>query len=229
MQKRFPSLSLSAYGSAWSSSRRIAVIGGALACLIAVTATIAWVTGGNQQPDRAAATPSSAGSSPPAGRPPEPSAGTGSVPKPPPVAEPLSYAKAAAAMLWTYDTRRTSRDQQLAGMQQWMTPEADFADWASVSGQVPDPLLWSRLADNRQHATASVAEAHFPSAFKAALADSPEAITEAYIYAVTVSGSQQIAWKEDGGGAEDRSVTLAVQCRPSSDCSLVAIAPRVAP
>lgn len=228
MKNRFPSLSLSAYGSGWSSGRRVAVVGGVLACLIMMTATIAYFTGGRQQPDRADTT-TPAASSPAAERPPSPSAGTGSVPKPPPVAEPLSYAKAAAAMLWSYDTRRTSHDQQLAGMKQWMTPEAEFADWASVSGQVPDPVLWSRMADNRQHATPSVAEAHFPSAFKAALADSPEAITEAYIYAVTVSGSQQIAWKQDGGGAEDRSVTLAVQCRPSRDCSLVAIAPRVAP
>lgn len=228
MQKRLPLLSLSAYGTGWSSGRRIAVFGCTLAFLIAVTATIAWVTGGEQRQDHAV-TPTASGSSPAAERPPEPSSGAGSVPKPPPVADPLAYAKAAAVMLWSYDTRRTSHEQQLAGMRQWMTQEPEFADWASVSGQVPDPVLWSRMADNRQHASASVAEAHFPSAFKAALADSPEAITEAYVYAVTVSGSQQIAWKQDGGGAEDRSVTLAVQCRPSHDCSLVAIAPRVAP
>jgi hypothetical protein len=90
-------------------------------------------------------------------------------------------------------------------------------------------VLWSRMADNDQHATASVTEAHYPSAFKQALAENPTAITEAYIYAITVNGKQQIAWKTGGGGAEDRAVTLAVQCRPNHDCSLVAIAPRVAP
>jgi hypothetical protein len=132
-------------------------------------------------------------------------------------------------MLWSYNTRDTSREQQLTGMEGWMSKETVYADWQSISAQVPDPVLWSRMADNNQHATASVTEAHYPSAFKQALAENPTAITEAYIYAITVNGKQQITWKTGGGGAEDRAVTLAVQCRPNHDCSLVAIAPRVAP
>lgn len=149
------------------------------------------------------------------------------MPTPPQIAEPVAYAKAAAQMLWSYDTRDTSRDQQLAGMRAWMTTETRYADWASVSGQVPDPVLWSRMADQDQHATAHVTEGHYPSAFKQALADDPSAITEAYIYVVTVNGKQQIAWKKGGGGAEERAVTLAVQCRPNHDCTLAAIAPSV--
>ncbi|HEX5542471.1 MAG TPA: hypothetical protein VFX60_13070, partial [Micromonospora sp.] len=140
-----------------------------------------------------------------------------------------AFAKAAAEMLWSYDTRDTSREQQLAGMEAWMTTESEYSDWASVSAQIPDPTLWSRMADQEQHAIATITEAHYPAAFKQALAEDPSAITEAYIYAVTVTGKQTIAWAKGGGGAEDRSITLAVQCRPSVDCSLVAIAPNVAP
>jgi hypothetical protein len=85
------------------------------------------------------------------------------------------------------------------------------------------------MADNGQYATADVAEAHFPSAFKQALADDPSALTKAYIYAVTVTGTQHITWKNGGAGAESRAVTLAIQCRPNTECALVDIAPTVAP
>lgn len=132
-------------------------------------------------------------------------------------------------MLWSYDTRSTSHAQQLVGMETWMTKESEYSDWASVSAQMPTPALWAQMADQRQRAAATITDEHYPSAFKQALADDPSAITEAYIYAVTVTGKQTIRWAEGGQGAEDRSLTLAVQCRPSSDCSLVAIAPNVAP
>lgn len=225
-KKRFPSLS--GYGTGWSANRRIAIVALVLASLLVVAAVVAYVTGRGEQGGGAAA-PSAANSTAPTRSTPTPATGTGSVPGPPQIAEPLSYAKAAAQMLWSYDTRDTSRDQQLAGMRAWMAKERGYADWSSVSAQVPDPVLWSRMADNDQHATARVAEAHFPSAFKQALAEDPSAITEAYIYVVTVTGKQKITWKQGGSGAEEGAVTLAVQCRPSQDCALVAIAPRVAP
>ncbi|MEU0426104.1 hypothetical protein ABZ235_21295 [Streptomyces canus] len=228
MRKRFPSFSLSSYGAGWSATRRIAIVASVVAVLLAIAGIVALLTGsgnGHQSPDTAAPAPAVSPSSTEAA--PKPSSGSGSVPKPPQIAEPVAYAKAAAQMLWSYDTRDTSRDQQLAGMRAWMTTETKYADWASVSGQVPDPVLWSRMADQDQHATASVTEGHYPSAFKAALADDPSAITEAYIYVVTANGKQQIAWKKGGGGAEERAVTLAVQCRPNHDCTLAAIAPSV--
>lgn len=224
MQKRFPSLS--GYGVGWSANRRMAIVVLVITALLAVAATVAFLTGrGEQHQD--STTPSAASSSSPSEAAPKPTAGSGSVPRPPQIADPVAYAKAAAAMLWSYDTRDTSRDEQLAGMRAWMTKETKYADWASVSGQVPDPLLWSRMADQDQHATATITEGHYPSAFKQALAEDPSAITEAYIYVVTVNGTQQIAWKKGGGGAEDRAVTLAVQCRPGHDCALAAIAPSV--
>ncbi|MDX3613502.1 hypothetical protein [Streptomyces europaeiscabiei] len=226
MKKRLPSLS--SYGSGWSANRRIAIVASAVAVLLAVAGIVALLTGGGNghpAPDTAAPTPAGSPSSSEAA--PKPSAGSGSVSQPPQIAEPVAYAKAAAQTLWSYDTRDTSRDQQLAGMRAWMTTETKYADWASVSGQVPDPVLWSRMADQDQHATASVTEGHYPSAFKQALADDPSAITEAYIYVVTVNGTQQIAWKKGGGGAEERALTLAVQCRPNHDCTLAAIAPSV--
>ncbi|WP_413115439.1 hypothetical protein ACK1X7_20165 [Streptomyces sp. CY1] len=228
MRKRLPSFLLSSYGAGWSAKGRIAIVASVVAVLLAIAGVVALLTGsgnGHQTPDTAVPLPADSPSSSEVA--PKPSSGSGSVPKAPQISEPVAYAKAAAQMLWSYDTRDTSRDQQLAGMRSWMTKETEYADWASVSGQVPDPVLWSRMADQDQHATASVAEGHYPSAFKQALADEPSAITEAYIYVVTVNGKQHIGWKQHGGGTEGRAVTLAVQCRPGHDCSLAAIAPQV--
>ncbi|MGW2685740.1 hypothetical protein ACWC6I_21620 [Streptomyces sp. NPDC001414] len=229
MRTRSPSLSLSSYGTGWPANRRIAILTAAVAVLLALAGIVAVVTGsGNGHQAAGTAAPSPPGIGLSSGEAvPKPPYGSGSVPKPPQIAEPVAYAKAAAKMLWSYDTRDTSRDQQVAGMRAWMTTETMYTDWSSVSGQVPDPVLWSRMADQDQHATAHVAEGHYPSAFKQALAEDPSAITEAYIYVVTVNGTQQIAWKKGGGGAEDRAVTLAVQCRPGHDCALAAIAPSV--
>lgn len=224
MPKRLPSLSV--YGMTWSPNKRVAIVALVITALLVVAAAAAWFTGrGEHQQD--SNTPSQTSSSSPSEAAPAPAAGSGSVPQPPQIAEPVAFAKAAAQMLWSYDTRDTSRDQQLAGMRAWMTKETKYADWASVSGQVPDPLLWSRMADQDQHATGTVTEGHYPGAFKQALTEDPSAITEAYIYVVTVNGKQQIEWKKGGGGAEERAVTLAVQCRPSHDCTLAAIAPSV--
>ncbi|MCP9213039.1 hypothetical protein [Streptomyces cucumeris] len=228
MRKRLPVLSLSSYGVGWSANRRIVIVAVAVAVLLAIAATVAVLTGGgNSHHARDTAAPAPTGSPSSSEVAPEPSSGSGSMAKPPQIAEPVAFAKAAAEMLWSYDTRDTSRDQQLAGMRTWVTKETKYADWASVSGQVPDPVLWSRMADQDQHATAHVTEGHYPSAFQQALAEDPSAITEAYVYVVTVNGKQHIGWKTGGGGAEDRAVTLAVQCRPHDDCSLAAIAPQV--
>ncbi|MGP3756913.1 hypothetical protein [Streptomyces sp. IBSNAI001] len=228
MRKRFPSLSPSAYGAGWPARKRIALVAAGVAVLLAIAGIVALMTGsgnGHRAPDTTTLAPTGSPSSSEAA--PEPSSGSGSVPKRPQISEPVAFAKAAAQMLWSYDTRTTGRDQQLSGIHAWMTGESAYADWASVSGQIPDPVLWSRMADQDQHATASVTEGHYPSAFKQALADDPSAITKAYIYVVTVNGRQQIAWKQGGGGAEERAVTLAVQCRPNHDCTLAAIAPSV--
>ncbi|MFD4177194.1 hypothetical protein [Streptomyces anulatus] len=224
MQKRFPSLS--GYGVTWSANKRIAIVALAITALLIIAATTAWFTGRGEH-DQSTGAPSPSSSSSPSEAAPKPAAGSGSVPKPPQISEPVAFAQAAAAMLWSYDTRDTDRDRQLAGMGAWMTKETKYADWASVSGQVPDPLLWSRMADQNQHATGTVTEGHYPGAFKQALTEDPSAITEAYIYVVTVNGRQQIEWKKGGGGAEERAVTLAVQCRPSQDCRVAAIAPSV--
>ncbi|MEV0577141.1 hypothetical protein [Streptomyces sp. NPDC050392] len=228
MQKRFPSFALSSYGAGWPANRRITIVASAVAVLLAIAGIVALMTGGrNGSQAHGTATPTPAESPSSTEAAPKPSAGSGSVAKPAQIADPVAYAKAAAQMLWSYDTRTTNLDQQLAGMRAWMTTETKYADWNSVAGQVPDPVLWSRMADQDQHATARITEGHYPSAFKAALADDPSAITEAYIYVVTINGKQQIVWKKGGGGAEERAVTLAVQCRPDRDCTLAAIAPTV--
>ncbi|MFJ5265506.1 hypothetical protein ACIQAC_34070 [Streptomyces sp. NPDC088387] len=228
MRRRFPSVSLSSYGAGWSANRRVAIVACVVAVLLVIAGVVALLTGngnGHQEPDTAVPAPADSPSSTEVT--PSPSSGSGSVPTPAQIAEPIGFAMAAAQMLWSYDSRDTSRDQQLAGMRAWMTKETEYADWASISGQVPDPVLWSRMADQDQHATGTVTEGHYPSAFKQALAEDPSAITEAYIYVVTVNGKQEISWKQGGAGAEDRAVTLAVQCRPNADCTLAAIAPSV--
>ncbi|MDH6111308.1 hypothetical protein P3T36_003332 [Kitasatospora sp. MAP12-15] len=150
-----------------------------------------------------------------------------SVPRPPHTTSPTDFAKAFATVLWSYDTRHLTQAQQVNGLRLWLTPESKYADPASVEGQVPDPVLWSRMADNGQYATGTVAEAHLPASFQAAIAQNPSALMTAYIYAVTVTGSQAITWNGGGNGAEDRAITVAVQCRPSQDCALAAIAPTV--
>ncbi|MEU8522386.1 hypothetical protein [Streptomyces sp. NPDC048577] len=215
----------------WPTGRRVAVLAAVLVVLVTGAGLAAYITTRGSDENTVPASSPSAGASAPVAKPgtPTPATDTGTVSPPPRLSDPLAYGRAAAVMLWTYDTRATTREQQLAGMHAWMTTETKYTDWASIKAQVPDPLLWSRMRDNGQYATATVTEAHFPSAFKQALAEDPAALTEAYIYAVTVTGKQSIAWKDGGGGAEDRSVTLAVQCRPNADCALVAIAPNTAP
>ncbi|MFF3860091.1 hypothetical protein [Streptomyces sp. NPDC002209] len=226
MRKR----SLDALGLGWQPPRRILLAAGVLAALLILAGAAAWWTGrGHSGSASAPHTGSSASPKSTSAPVPKPPPGGSKVAGPPPIADPLAFARASAVMLWTFDARTTSRDDQLAGMHTWMTSETAYADWDSVQAQIPDPLLWSRLKDNAQHASATTSEAHFPSAFKQALAENPQAITEAYIYAVTVRGKTQLAWNGGGGGAEDRQITLAVQCRPGKDCRLAAVAPRVAP
>jgi hypothetical protein len=229
-----PLRALPAHPASWSPpARRIAIIAVAAAVLLALAGTTAWLTGRRSANAPAPAAEPSPATAAPSQRSPAPAppsaAGTGSVTAPAHITDPLGYAKAAARLLWSYDTRTTSRDQQLAGMRAWMATGTKYANWPAVAAQVPDPVLWSRMADNQQYASATITEAHFPSAFKQALADDPAALTTAYIYAVTVTGTQRITWKDGGAGAESRAVTLAVQCRPGRDCALVDIAPTVAP
>lgn len=215
-------------------AQRTAIIALSTTILLTLAGTAAWFTNRPSAhhatapapaPKSAVPAPTPSSTGPSASSTP----GTGSVARPPHATDPLVYAKAAAKLLWSYDTRTTSRDQQLAGMRAWMATGTPYANWAAISAQEPDPVLWSRMADNQQHATATVTESHFPSAFKQALTDDPAALSKAYIYAVTVTGTQNIAWKGGGAGAEPRAVTLAIQCRPNADCALVDIAPGVAP
>jgi hypothetical protein len=215
------------YGAPSSVLRRALMGGLILAVLLAAAGLLAYLT---RTESPASAKPSPPAKSTPRAASPEAADGKGeAVASPPRTSDPIEFAKAATKVLWTYDTRSFSRAEHVAGLKRWMTSEKKYADWESVSDQVPSPVLWSRMHDNRQHATAKVGEGHFPQAFKTALAQDPGAITEAYVYAVTVTGKQSIAWKGSGAGAESRSTTLAVQCRPDKACALVGVLPSVAP
>ncbi|MFJ3939110.1 hypothetical protein [Streptomyces parvus] len=226
-KNRFPSARGRRHGAPSSVLRRASIGGIVLAVLLAFAGLVAYVTRA-ESPAAPKATPAPASSS----TSPTPATTTHAgvaVVAPPRTTDPIEFAKAATKVLWTYDTRSFSQAEHLAGLKQWMTSEKKYADWKSVSDQVPSPVLWSRMHDNGQHAGATVGEGHFPQAFKTALAQDPGAITEACVYAVTVTGKQSIAWKGSGAGAESRSTTLAVQCRPDRDCALVGVLPNVAP
>ncbi|MFE2722814.1 hypothetical protein [Kitasatospora sp. NPDC059327] len=148
---------------------------------------------------------------------------------PPHTSDPIAYAKAFATALWSYDTRTATQPQQLAGLRGWLTDETKYADPDALAAQLPDPTLWSRMRDNGQHATGEAAEAHLPAAWQQAIGKDPSQLTIAYVYAVTVTGKQTVSWLDGGRGAEDRAITLAVQCRPSRDCALASIATTVYP
>ncbi|WP_328879102.1 hypothetical protein [Streptomyces sp. NBC_00299] len=215
------------YGAPSSVLRRIALGSIVLAVLLAISGLLAYLT----RPEPAAsAAPTPARTSAPESASPETTNGKReAIAAPPRTSDPIAFAKAATKVLWSYDTRSISRAEHVAGLKRWMTDEKKYADWASITNQIPSPVLWSRMHDNRQHASATIGEGHYPQAFKTALAQDPGAITEAYVYAVTVTGKQAIAWKGSGAGAESRSTTLAVQCRPHHDCALVGVLPSVAP
>jgi hypothetical protein len=149
---------------------------------------------------------------------------------PPATRDPLAFAKAAAVALWSYDTRTTTQPRHLTVLHRWLSDEKKYTDKESVDALVPSPVLWGRMADQDQYATATADETRFPDAFSRALQDDPGAISKVRIYAVTVSGKQKVAWKgAPKGGAEARTVTLAVQCRPSQNCALAGVLPTVAP
>ena len=215
------------YGAPSSVLRRALMGSLVLVVLLAVAGLVAYLTR-SESPASAHPSPSPT-STPPAASPEATADEREAVASPPRTSDPIAFAKAATKALWMYDTRSFSRAEHVAGLKRWMTSEKKYADWDSVSDQIPSPVLWSRMHDNQQRATAKVGEGHFPQAFKTALAQDPGAITEAYVYAVTVTGKQSIAWKGSGSGAESRSTTLAVRCRPDTACALVGVLPNVAP
>ncbi|MEU9851052.1 hypothetical protein [Streptomyces sp. NPDC047985] len=218
-----------------SRVRRRALLGTVtLAVLVSLASLIAYLTRDGRSPSETPAPPSSSptASSPPTSPsgPASPHTGPRNLPAPPKTHDPIAYGKAAAAALWSYDTRAYSQAELRKALHEWLTTESKYADPASVDKVVPSPLLWKEIAANGQFATAKVHEGHFPNAFTQALQEDPGAITQAYVYAVTVSGKQSIAWKgSPAGGAESRSATLAVQCRPDHPCALVGVMPSVAP
>ncbi|MEV4555755.1 hypothetical protein AB0K51_02015 [Kitasatospora sp. NPDC049285] len=236
MQKRSFAADRSGNPGGASRVRRRALLGtAALAALVALAGLLAYLTRDGRTP---AKVPPSSVSSAPASSSAQPSApaassspgGRAALPVPPATHDPIAFGKAAASALWSYETRSYSQPELLAALHKWMSPEAKYADTASVDALVPSPVLWGRMADNGQYATATANEAHFPASFTQVLQSDPGAITQAYVYAVTVSGRQSIGWNgSPAGGAEARSTTLAVQCRPSQNCALAGVFPTVAP
>ncbi|WP_425556318.1 hypothetical protein [Kitasatospora nipponensis] len=211
--------------------RRRALLGtAALAVLVALAGLLAFLTRDGRTSAKGRSVTVSSASSPSTAAASAAPGDRAALPVPPATHDPIVFGKAAASALWSYDTRSYAQPELLAALREWMTSEAKYADTASVDALVPSPVLWGRMADNGQYATASVSEAHFPASFSQALQADPGAITQAYVYAVTVSGQQSIGWNgSPAGGAEARSTTLAVQCRPSQNCALVGVFPTVSP
>ncbi|MEV0876083.1 MULTISPECIES: hypothetical protein [Streptomyces] len=222
----------STHPSGASRVRRRALLGTvALAVLVALAGLAAYLTREGRSPsDTPAPPPSSPTASPPSAAPSGPHTQPRALPVPPKTHDPITYGKAAAAALWSYDTRAYSQPELRKALRGWLTTESKYADPASVDQMVPSAVLWREMAANKQVATAKINEGHFPHTFTQALQDDPGAITQAYVYAVTVSGKQSIRWKGSAaGGAESRSTTLAVRCRPNHSCALVGVMPSVAP
>lgn len=218
-----------------SRVRRRALLGTAvLVVLVALAGLAAYLTrdgSGSSKapaPKGGSALPHSPTSSPSASLP--VGGHEGALPVPPKTHDPVTFGKAAAAALWSYDTRAYSQPELRAALHRWLTGEKKYADPASVDALVPSPVLWKEMASHGQFATAAVSEGRFPDSFTRALQEDPGAIRQTYVYAVTVSGKQSIAWKGSAaGGAENRVATLAVQCRPSRSCALAGVLPAVAP
>ena len=211
--------------------RRRALLGIAL---LLVLVALAGLTVFLSRDDRPARHRASASARPPSAAVPTASASPtphgGALPVPPSTHDPVAFGKAAAVALWSYDTRAYSRADLLAALHGWLTSENKYADTISVDALIPSPVLWQEMAGDGQYATATAYEAHFPASFTQALQADPGAIATAYVYAVTVTGQESIAWKGSSrGGGEPRATTLAVQCRPSRPCSLVGVLPNVAP
>ncbi|MFD9206555.1 hypothetical protein ACFVZM_09740 [Streptomyces sioyaensis] len=216
-------------GGASRVRRRVLLGAAVLVVLVALAGLAAYLTRDGRSPSKAPAVrPSSPAA--PSTIPSAPRSQPRALAVPPKTHDPIAFGKAAAAALWSYDTRAYSRTELRTALRAWLTTEDKYADPASVDKVVPSPVLWREMAANRQFATAKVHEGHFPDSFTRALQSDPGAITQAYIYAVTVSGKQSIAWKgSHAGGAESRTSTLAVQCRPHHPCALVGVMPSVAP
>lgn len=213
--------------------RRFALGAVVLLVLVAAVGLTAYLTRDSHQPAKRPVAAAGSSARPLPGRGPKESSlprHGGVLPRPPSTHDPLAFGKAAAAALWSYDTRTRSRAESLAALRGWVTGEKRYADAASVDALVPSPALWKEMANDGQYATASAAEAHFPASFTEALQQEPGGITVAYVYAVTVTGRQSIAWKGvPHGGVESRAITLAVQCRPQRPCALAGVLPNVAP
>lgn len=218
-----------------SRVRRRVLLGTAvLVVLVTLAGLAAYLTRDSRSASKATASQASAAypSSPTAAASASsPSRGSrGVLPGPPSTHDPIAFGKAAAAALWSYDTRAYSQPEWMVALHGWMTSETKYADTTSVDTLVPSRAMWKQMAAGGQFATAKVSEAHFPDAFTRALQADPGALTTAYVYAVTVSGKQSIAWNgSPHGGAESRVTTLAVQCRPSRPCALAGVLPAVAP
>lgn len=226
-----PLLALASSSSAARKIRRRVLFGAVvLAILLAVAGTLAYLTRPQHATPGSIASGAVAGSPATRGQQPAPGAsGPDAVSLPSSAGEPLAYAKAAAVALWSYDTRSRSQPEQVALLHRWLSRQTDIVDTDSVDAQVPSPTLWGRMADSGQYATATALDARFPHAFTEALRENPGRLTETYVYAVTVTGQQSIAWNNSPkGGAEARTATLAVQCRPHHACALVGILPEVA-
>ncbi|MCZ1008379.1 hypothetical protein [Streptomyces lydicus] len=216
-------------GGASPVRRRVLLGTAVLVVLVALAGLAAYLTRDGRSPSKAPAVQPSSPTTP-STAPSTPRTQPRALPVPPKTHDPIAFGKAAAAALWSYDTRAYSRTELRTTLRAWLTAEDRYADPASVDKVVPSAVLWKEMAANGQFATARVHEGHFPDSFTRALQSDPGAITQAYIYAVTVSGKQSIAWKgSHAGGAESRTTTLAVQCRPHRPCALVGVMPSVAP
>ncbi|MYT17811.1 hypothetical protein YWIDRAFT_07445, partial [Streptomyces sp. SceaMP-e96] len=124
-----------------SPVRRRALLGTAvLVVLVALAGLAAYLTRDGRSPSKARAVqPSSAtsASASPSGGPPVPRTRSRALAVPPKTHNPIVFGKAAAAALWSYDTRAYSRTELRTALRGWLTSEDRYADRTSVDKVVP--------------------------------------------------------------------------------------------
>ncbi|MFB7778936.1 hypothetical protein [Streptomyces bauhiniae] len=117
-----------------SRGRRRALLGGTavLTALVALAGLAAYLTSDSRSPAEPPAplssSPTAASSPAPSSGRPSPHTGAGDFPVPPKTHDPVAYGKAAAAALWSYDTRAYPQAELRKALHDWLTREAKYAD-----------------------------------------------------------------------------------------------------
>ena len=153
----------------------------------------------------------------PAGRPPALPAGGG---------DGSAVASAFAAALFSYDTRRQSRDEWAVRLRDLVGTEEQVAALAELEARLPPVQLWQQMTKAGQRAQFTATSTTVPRLWTETVKEHPE-LSEGAL-AVTVAGEQQVTWS-DGSSRVPVAVTLLLRCPPAAEkCVVTRVPPQVA-